>query len=149
MLRNLCLIFCLIGVISNISSQPFQLDLVVNSCSNYNEYISFNSGEVYVIFNFQNDTIVSKETNQPIETSTENLYNESIFIFPNPVENIITIETKNNKVPTRILILSLNGALIIDSEIKNNKIDLSNLLSGTYLLKLDIDYSKTYKFIKL
>ena len=72
----------------------------------------------------------------------------NISIFPNPATNSITI--KNIIKEYTIQVYNIIGQKIMEENItpNNNKIDVSNISNGTYILKLK-DYSGALKFIKL
>lgn len=72
----------------------------------------------------------------------------NISIFPNPAKKSITI--KNIKKEYTVEVFNLIGQKVMDSNISpnNNKIDVSNISNGAYILKLK-DYSGALKFIKL
>ncbi len=55
-----------------------------------------------------------------------------LFVYPNPTKGAITIK---NGAYDHVEIIDVSGKLIV-SKIKENKIDLSDLKSGTYLLRL-------------
>jgi len=73
---------------------------------------------------------------------------KDISIFPNPATNSITI--KNIQKEYTVEVFNLIGQKVMDSNISpnNNKIDVSNISNGAYILKLK-DYSGALKFIKL
>lgn len=71
-------------------------------------------------------------------------------IFPNPVDNVLNINSKNEVI--KYSIYDLNGKLINDLQISSsNKIDVSKLNPGIYFLKLVSENNQTHtlKFIKL
>ncbi len=72
----------------------------------------------------------------------------SIEIYPNPVTNNITIETKQKP---EIEILNIEGQIIKRLKIKDNKtdIDISDFASGVYIIKVQTEKGiMTGKFIK-
>jgi hypothetical protein len=62
----------------------------------------------------------------------ENKVSNMIIIYPNPVKDIMYF----NKLIEKVEILDVLGRIICISEIKNNTINLSNLSSGSYTIKL-------------
>jgi len=71
-------------------------------------------------------------------------YNNLVKLFPNPVTNILNIETLNsNKIP-ETKIYSIQGALLLNT--KGSQIDVSSLPSGIYIAKID---GVSRKFVKL
>ena len=71
------------------------------------------------------------------------------IVYPNPIYNELTISHMAEK--TVISIFDLNGRLLIQriATQENEKIDVSSLLSGFYILKLSCNYTdSTWKLIK-
>ncbi|MFK7948104.1 MAG: T9SS type A sorting domain-containing protein, partial [Saprospiraceae bacterium] len=70
--------------------------------------------------------------------STDNyLISELINIFPNPVSNILTIESQINK-PLAFFITDVTGRVLINGDLKQSRkeVDLSMLSSGFYFLSI-------------
>jgi Secretion system C-terminal sorting domain/SprB repeat len=59
---------------------------------------------------------------------------ESIAVFPNPTNNILTIENNKNIPFSKILLLDSRGSVVEDIDTKTNTIDLSSLPEGLYVL---------------
>ena len=77
---------------------------------------------------------------------TENIEHTNLKVYPNPVKDILNIET-NALEDVNIEIYSMSGQLIksIKSDSQHIQIDVSMLSSGTYILKID---NTSQKFIK-
>lgn len=129
-------------------SQTNPLDPIADTSANYTSNISYNTGEVYVIYTIMSNQIVSKQSNEIITDLKEESISQSISIYPNPVTNILTFNTTDNRKVTQVKLYSMDGKIILDKTIENNQIDLSNLLQGTYILKTDFDNSINFKIIK-
>ena len=88
-----------------------------------------------------NHSVVSVE-----ENSTSNLYS----IFPNPVQNQITIQTPNDMKETRYNVINYLGNIVLNGELTNGKstIDVSNLSVGLYLMQIGAATKQTFTFIK-
>jgi hypothetical protein len=82
--------------------------------------------------------------------STENNEFVDFSMFPNPVINQLSFKT--NEPITKIKIFNIVGKEVMslnEGEIFNNKIDVSNLATGSYLINIQINNTnKTYKLIK-
>ena len=76
-------------------------------------------------------------------------YNEPLHLFPNPVKDVLTIVAEKNN---RILIVDLQGKVQLDVNLisAENKIDLSELSKGAYIVKYYKNnfQSETIKLIK-
>ena len=73
-----------------------------------------------------------------------------VSIYPNPVANFVTLETSNSAIKN-VSLYSKEGKLIAEYSINNTKteIDLTNLSSGIYLLRIQTGTnSVTKKIIK-
>lgn len=100
---------------------------------------NFVSGMVSVYINSSDALTVSETTN------TMNLK-----MFPNPFTNTINWSGENNT-DYKLQLFTLNGKLIHEEKTLNNKIDLSFLEAGFYLLvveNLNLHSKSTYKIIK-
>jgi len=68
-------------------------------------------------------------------------------IYPNPVDNIISIGF--NKTIDKVEVYSLIGHLVFEDKPTNNQIDVSNLSKGVYFLKIKSENNYiTKKFVK-
>lgn len=77
--------------------------------------------------------------------STEDLNTLEISIFPNPVSNgIVTIKTTSNETVTASA-FDILGKQVITQTLTNNTLNVSNLESGVYILKLDQNGASTTK----
>lgn len=72
----------------------------------------------------------------------------NIKIYPNPVTNVLTVETSDKSEVKFITISDIAGKLVYSDKLENNSIDISFLKQGTYIIKLDNDNNKTFKIIK-
>lgn len=72
-----------------------------------------------------------------------------VKIYPNPAENNIYIKSSNNLNISNINITNVLGKEVFSSSLNDNKIDISNLNSGIYILTIQSENaSKNIKFIK-
>ncbi|MEN8138391.1 MAG: T9SS type A sorting domain-containing protein [Bacteroidota bacterium] len=78
------------------------------------------------------------------------IYKSGLEVFPNPCsEQFITLKLKDGIKKAGILVVNIHGQLLISEDIDTNKIDVSELSAGIYILKLRQDgIVYTGKFIK-
>jgi len=71
-----------------------------------------------------------------------------VKIFPNPVQDFVNIESDKNFIAYEII--DESGKLILNKDFKGSKIDISNLKTGVYFIKLKSLSNETniVKFIK-
>jgi alpha-L-arabinofuranosidase len=68
----------------------------------------------------------------------------TMSLFPNPVQNILTVQLKSGKIPS-LKVYGSDGKLLMSG--KTNALDVSKLAAGTYFVV--IDGQQTAPFIKL
>lgn len=93
------------------------------------------------------DTMIYKvNLSDFVEVDVEEILSLStgLDIYPNPAENHITINGFCQKQSERITIYSLIGEKIIESD-NYEKVDISRLMSGLYILKAGDKYAKFIK----
>lgn len=110
----------------------------VHSATFSNAGLNYVVGKIYVV----PTPIVPKTREQ------KNIPVNNVKIYPNPVTNILNIETLDKSEIKVISISDMSGKVIYSGIVENNAIDASFLKQGTYTLKLNNDSSKTFKIIK-
>lgn len=93
-----------------------------------------NSANIYFDYNFPIATNSYSTTIQNSLGLQENNFINDITIYPNPVKNILNFKTEQNIV--KVEIYDIAGRILSSNPVSENKIDLSNLKSGNYILKL-------------
>ena len=86
-----------------------------------------------------------------LEMSTSDYEAENLKLFPNPVENLLSIQNSNPKI-NQILIFDLNGKMILTQNLTvgTNQINIKNLPKGMYIVQIKSNNQiiKTEKIIK-
>ncbi|WP_379964434.1 T9SS type A sorting domain-containing protein [Epilithonimonas sp. UC225_85] len=73
---------------------------------------------------------------------------DDIQIHPNPVKDILHIVSKNNdRMDPRFVILNTAGGIVKQGHFSDNSINISNLPSGIYMLRVE-NTQKAFKIIK-
>ncbi|SDT96292.1 Por secretion system C-terminal sorting domain-containing protein [Polaribacter sp. Hel1_33_78] len=73
----------------------------------------------------------------------------NVKIYPNPAQNNLFIKSENSLNISNIKITNLLGKEVFTSNLIDSKIDVSNLKTGVYILKIQSENaSKNIKFIK-
>jgi hypothetical protein len=73
----------------------------------------------------------------------------AVKIFPNPTSSILNIENLSNQVINSISIYSIKGDLIQKINSFSNTLNVSQLQSGVYFIKIEMDKNVVnYKFVK-
>jgi hypothetical protein len=117
-------------------------DPIVDSCAYYQNNVSYNTGEVFVIFTVQNQDIVSK-------TTEENQIDTAVAVYPNPVSDVLNVSFPKDQVIESVTLYSIEGKIIFSQTLKDNQIDLSGLLKGVYILKTNLSETDSFKIIKM
>lgn len=66
----------------------------------------------------------------------DNFDNFSISIYPNPVQDILNIDTDENSL---VKVYDVTGKIIFSNKIENNKINISHLIPGLYTIQVISD----------
>lgn len=85
----------------------------------------------------------------PVDVETQNL--EQVSIYPNPANEILLVDGLKNYDYSFVL-YTIHGERINQGILKNGSIDVSNITTGLYLIRLTDEKSnlyKDFKFIKL
>jgi hypothetical protein len=77
-------------------------------------------------------TAVEGENSVSVKEETSN----SLSVFPNPVEDLLTVQLENNSTPARFEIFDINGRTVIAQSLLNNQVSVSTLSSGVYTIKV-------------
>ncbi|ASK29485.1 hypothetical protein CEY12_04920 [Chryseobacterium sp. T16E-39] len=113
---------------------PFEMDFVS----------AVGSGNtVSHITSFDNYTLVATN-NAVLNTKEAAVEENNILVYPNPATDFITIQAKSQI--TKVEIVDRAGRSI-NAKLDNNKIDLKNLLPGTYVLTIETEGGKFSKKI--
>jgi hypothetical protein len=136
---------------NGVVDQNFGNNGVVNIELNYSEYIRAalitTDNKIMTFGHHQspNKGIIAKILNNDNILTVDNTSKEFFKIYPNPVEDFISINVLKSLKSSKAEIIDFNGRVILTTQIENNKIDVKNLEKGVYFLKIgDI----TNKFIK-
>lgn len=93
-----------------------------------------NSANIYFDYNFPIVTNNYTTTIQNTLGLQENDFIKNISVYPNPVKNILNFKTEHNI--SKVEVYDSAGRILSSNSVSENKIDLSNLKIGNYILKL-------------
>jgi hypothetical protein len=100
-----------------------------------------------------NNINFNQDCNEPSPELTVNDVTKSIHLYPNPVQNILTLEGKNSAKIQGYTLYNIMGQSILSenfNEVNLVSIDMSVLQPGTYMLEFVSDKGKsTTKIIKI
>ena len=82
---------------------------------------------------------------------SDNSTTMSLTIYPNPSSQYLELRDIEESIIVDIMVLDMQGKLMSINSITSNKLDISSLKNGLYLLQVaDLNgYVKTAKFIKI
>ena len=154
--QNLEVLSCSNNNLTNLKLKNFKSEQYVNFSGNPNlAYVCCDPEQlVYIrnqaLLNGNYDTVVDSEcSSQNLFLGTDSVSNNvsKISLFPNPVKDFITIDSKT--IIDTITIYDVNGRQIKTFEKISNKIDVSSIEKGVYFLKATTNNEfQTLKFIK-
>jgi hypothetical protein len=105
-------------------------DLAIYSSSSSNSSVATYALFDDIYFRAQSDTNLSVN---------ENLIASKISVSPNPAKDFVTISTDNSLTINKVDVLDINGRLVqqnIFDNISNTQINISDLSSGLYFMKI-------------
>jgi len=81
--------------------------------------------------------------------SVEDNLADELKIYPNPVVQVLTIDTLGDLSNGDVTIFNIQGKVVVKQNLKQGRLDVSNLEGGIYVLRLDYQgKSSIRKFIK-
>ena len=80
----------------------------------------------------------------------EENHHTNFFLYPNPATNVIQIASLNQSKVLSISVLDISGKIVLNQiNIKSNSIDIKDLESGVYLVKIETrEGNNTVRFVK-
>lgn len=114
-----------------------------------NFYVHFKNGEI-LPFSFNNLNLIAFGEKSPSGINENKLSAQNINLFPNPVSKYLNISIKTES-DVQITIINLEGERVLFKQgpFNSERIDVSHLLSGIYLIQFQIDNTTSTKmFIK-
>ena len=121
------------------------LDIVLNNISN-NQTFVVNVNFTVSSIEFDPDFhLISKNNTITLGLENNSFVTENISLFPNPINDILTIETSEK--------IKINGAIIYNTlgkkiiEATNKQINMSQLCRGIYFITIFTDYGYLHKKI--
>ena len=140
-------------VANNWETLIFDFDAPAQGTAAFNPSFAYDMASIF--FNFGTTGAVAGEKIYyfddvaifDITVGTNNNFEQNeITIYPNPANNTISVNLKNN---STFNILDLTGRLVIASKVENNTIDISNLNKGVYILQTNsVNGTINTKFLK-
>ncbi len=79
------------------------------------------------------------------DDGVEEIDNEEVVIYPNPVDDIVMIETHGRASLQNVIIYDVNGRKVLSTS--ESKIDISDIPSGIYMMKIESSDGIFYKKI--
>lgn len=86
----------------------------------------------------------------PTNNSAQNIPQVSLFLYPNPVQDLISIKVAADLVGSTYSIFDVTGKLILTGLLEKEEINLcvKNLQNGIYILRSDLSPTILQRFIK-
>lgn len=119
------------------------LDVILNNTNSnqtFIENVNFTVNSVDLDPDFH---LISKNNSITLSLENTSYLLKNIEVFPNPINDILTIKTSKNISINKTFIYSSLGKEILKSN--KNKINLSQLSTGIYFIKIQTDYGEFFK----
>ena len=111
----------------------------IGTATTFNDtYVAGNFYKVYAVdkaFNYSNEIVVS----DALLGVEDDLFASNFRIYPNPVKDIINIESNNIEVSSVKMYNLLGKEVFSQKGLQGKSIDVSSLSSGMYILKVDAE----------
>lgn len=78
----------------------------------------------------------------------EVIFTDDFRAYPNPTKKILYFNIDSKSEVKKVFVLDIHGKLIYTTEIRENKVDLTNLSSGIYFVKTDLENIGVLKIVK-
>ena len=78
----------------------------------------------------------------------EMMFTDDFRAYPNPTNKMLYFNIDSKSEVKNIFVLDINGKLIYTTDISENTIDFSNLSSGIYFVKTNVDSISALKIVK-
>ena len=129
---------------ANESDVQFVIDFIPNNqpgCGSLKAvFTNHNTGTVLDTIEYQ----IAINDSNCITTSTTSTIDESISIFPNPTTGIVQL--RNTTTIRELSLYNLNGKKILSDTTSLGELDLTDFLSGVYILKVQTSNQKQQVF---
>jgi hypothetical protein len=150
------------NVINGFTSYAFDTPILLNAGKYYigiTQPANFGSDSIYYGLDVNNNTNIQKlsynidgtwansltpgcvmmrpivgQAFTPTNTFNTEIKKNNLKLFPNPVQHTLYFESKHNI--KNIKLFSMAGQLLLDKNIENNQVDLSEIQKGLYLVEL-------------
>lgn len=80
-----------------------------------------------------------KDNSTNLGIDDQNIKNDPMYLYPNPVDTYLFIKTPNNQKVKKVLITDITGKLIMERRKFQDKIDVSMYEPGIYIIKIETD----------
>ncbi|MEM9679738.1 MAG: FG-GAP-like repeat-containing protein [Bacteroidota bacterium] len=105
------------------------------------------SGIIDTVFGPTINTTLSITENATLTIEDETL--SDVIIYPNPVVEVLTIQTSQDITDRIATVFDINGKRVLNTKLEDNSLNVSKLQTGIYFLRLESNgKSITRKFIK-
>lgn len=121
-------------------SQMLRLELTQNGQS-FSESVPFTVTSVEIDPDYQ---LISRFNSIVLGTESYSLAND-ILIYPNPVNDILTIKNENNIKISNINVYNMLGQKVVNENNLNSTISLANLEKGVYTVEINTELGKLFK----
>lgn len=125
-------------------SQYYSTSPWVTGVSEGDPNIQFDNSAVTTSFDAKGFSITVIEA-QNTTLNVENFVADKVQIYPNPIENIINIKT--NQKLNAVSVYNLTGALVFQPKTVSETINIEQLQTGMYVLKIETEQGEIFKKI--
>lgn len=119
---------------------------IVNASSMSSGNMENNTGEIFVVYNFNGINSNKETTNEEESLLVEE--KAGIIVFPNPVQNILNYKVKDDFQFVSVKVYDYNQKLLFTSNENTAQIDFTNFPVGLYTIIFNENPDNGFKIIK-
>ena len=147
-------LYLVAGLLGSVSIYSQSLMGGINSGGVSNENLMHTVGEIYVIPDNPDQQnsgtlgMLYQTVLNVLGVSEITTKQDKVSVYPNPTADYITLQISSKEKPKEVSVYDLSGKLVMQKEINSDRIDLSSLINGVYLLTFKNSDIKPIKIIK-
>nr|WP_315033303.1 T9SS type A sorting domain-containing protein [uncultured Chryseobacterium sp.] len=147
-------LYLLTGSLVSVTFSSQSLMGGINSGGVSNENLMHTVGEIYVIPDDPDQEnsgtlgMLYQTVLNVLGVSEAIVKQDNVSVYPNPTADYITLRISSKDKPREVSVYDLSGKLVMQKEINTDRIDLSSLIKGAYLLTFKNSGLKPIKIIK-
>nr|WP_322624781.1 T9SS type A sorting domain-containing protein [uncultured Flavobacterium sp.] len=119
---------------------------IVNATAYSSANMEYNTGEIFVVYQFQNATYTKPAPQQDDENS--NVVESGVVVYPNPVTSFLYYKKKDSFVFSNVTVFDSNMKILKTQNLDSGEIDFAGFAEGTYTVVFNNENVNSFKILK-